>query len=327
MTGERMCSIFRPRGRPIPWLRALLFMLTIAVTLAACAIFPAARQPAPATTPSPTPLTTLPPARYGATTRTNVAYGPLAQETLDLCQPAGASGPRPGVVLIHPGGFSAGGASDLDPICSYLASEGFIAASINYRLAPASPWPAELVDAQLAVRWLRSQATALSLDPHRLCSFGLSAGALLAVFLGELTNIHPGDEAALLTGESPQTTCIVDDFGPVDIPQILSNPADQQTAQSLLGGTPQTQKAVEHDASPIFFVSSATAPTLIVQGTRDVLVPPSQSDELRRALEQHHVPVQYISYDGGHLFLGLAPQQTQATFAWQYAYLIAQEYP
>lgn len=304
---------------------SLLSALSLVACLAACAGTSTAHKPAP--TPTVTPLTTLPPARYAVTTRANIPYGPLAQETLDLCQPTGAAGRRPGVVLIHPGGFSAGGASDLAAICSYLASQGFLAASINYRLAPVAPWPAELVDAQLAVRWLRSRAGALDLDPHRLCSLGLSAGALLAVFVGELATIHPGDEAGLLANQSPQTSCIVDDFGPTDIPQLVSDPTNQQIAQTLLGGTQETQRAIEHDASPVFAVSSATAPTLIVQGTSDMLVPPSQSEELRQALEQHHVPVQYLSYDGGHLFLGLSSKQAQAILARQYAYLIAQEHP
>src|SRR5689334_18158846 len=86
--------------------------------------------------------------------------------------------------------------------CALLASRGFVAATIEYRLAPRNHWPAQLVDAQLAVRYLRSQSGALGLDAGRLCAWGESAGGHLAAFLGVLAGVWPGDEAGLYDGAS-----------------------------------------------------------------------------------------------------------------------------
>jgi acetyl esterase/lipase len=309
--------------------RAAIFIIALILSLAACQQTPSVAQKPPAT-PSPTPLSptpTLPPPQYAVTMQRNVAYGPITPaETLDLCQPLNAPIPHPAIMFIHGGGWSAGDKQQYDPVCQYFAAEGYVAATINYRLAPASTWPAQLVDAQLAMRWLRAQADQLQLDPQRLCAFGDSAGGHLAVFLGALTTIHPGDEAQLLANQSPQASCVVDEFGPVNLIQLASIHPDAM--HSLFGGpTPQSDPALYRDASPIFAISPQTSPMIIVQGTQDTTVPPSQSQELQQALQQNHVPVVYISYNGGHEFSGLDAQQAEAIRAQIFAILAAHEHP
>lgn len=259
--------------------------------------------------------------------RQDVVYGPLADmQTLDICLPVGIPGPYPGVVLIHGGAWSSGNKEHYDPSCGRLASQGFVAATINYRLAPAAPWPAQLVDAQLAVRWLRSQAGQLELDAQRICAWGDSAGAHLAVFLGVLATIHPGDMAGVLANQSPHVSCVVDAFGPVDMVQMAQTP-HANVIRSLLGGaTPESDPAIYQDASPILLVSPKSAPMLIIHGTQDTVVPPSQSQELQQALRQQHVSAQYISYDGGHEFVGLTSDQLQAIVSQIMAFLGAQEH-
>ena len=63
--------------------------------------------------------------------------------------------------------------------------------NIDYRLAdPALPetrWPAQLIDAQLAVRFPKTNNAQLGIDPARVGAIGDSAGSQLAVFLGVLT--------------------------------------------------------------------------------------------------------------------------------------------
>ncbi|MBE3560508.1 MAG: alpha/beta hydrolase [Ktedonobacteraceae bacterium] len=315
----------------------LACLILLSLILGACGevVSPSTSTPSPSTS-TPTASTALPPARYSATIQRNISYGPLAAETLNLCLPKDAAGPRPAVILIHGGACIKGDASMHDTMCQRLAEQGFVAATINYRLAQSSDastrWPAQLVDTQLAVRWLRSQATRLNLDPQRLCSWGTSAGGHLAVFVGNLKTIHPGDQAHLLADQSPTVSCVVDNFGPVDLVKLAESPQGkssrgQEVMQTLLGVSYQQNAVIYRDASPIFVVSNQSVPTLIVQGTRDTVVPPDQSAELQQALQQHHVAVQYISYDGGHGFQGLTKQQKDAIFAQEINYLIAQQKP
>lgn len=263
----------------------------------------------------------------------DVAYGPLPDEKLDLCEPKSTAGTHPGVILIHGGGWHSGDKSGFEPVCTYLAGQGFVATTINYRLGPAHHWPAQVVDAQLAVRWMRAHAASLDLDPTRLCSYGSSAGAHLAVFLGVLHTIHAGDEANLYTDHSPAATCVVDEFGPVDLADLNGSnatptPAQQQALSALFGSaTPQSDPAIYRDASPIIDVSAQSAPTLIVQGTQDTTVPPAQSQELQSALQRAGVSVQYLAYPGGHGFSGLSTEQVRAITLQTVQYLQSQEHP
>jgi acetyl esterase/lipase len=241
----------------------------------------------------------------------NVPYGPLSAERLDLCLPTEKAQQHPGVLLIHGGGWTQGSSQGLDAYCIFLAQHGFVVGNMNYRLAetgqPATQWPAQLIDAQLAVRWMRWQAASLNLDPQHLCAWGTSAGGQLAVFLAALKRIQPGAEAQLLSDQAPTVSCVIDAYGPVDLTQPL--PGIPSITTLFGGATLTSQPLLYRDASPIFALTSETAPILIVQGTQDTTVPPSQSQVLLRTLQRYKVPVQYISYKGGHSFHGLTYQQ------------------
>jgi acetyl esterase/lipase len=262
-----------------------------------------------------------------------VAYGSAALETLDLCSPTDVSTPLPGIVLIHGGSSTIGDkraefdvqGDTLVDACMGLASQGFVVASINYRLAHADPWPAQVEDAQLAVRWLRAHAAELGIDPEHLCSVGLSSGAYLAVFLGTLTTTLPGDRAGDLVDQSPQVSCVADFYGPVDLASwiTVSQENRDEVLDLLHQTTPKSNPSLYRTASPLYAVTSASAPMLIVQGTSDDTVPEAQSRALEAALKQRHVPVQYISYSGGHVFEGLDEEQVRAIWGQAVAFLAA----
>ena len=266
--------------------------------------------------------------RYVVEVRRDVAYGPLAAERLDLCRPVGAAGARPGVALIHGGGWRSGGRGQFAAECALLASRGFVAATIDYRLAPRARWPAQLVDAQLAVRYLRAQRVALGLDAGRLCAWGESAGGYLAAFLGVLAGAWPGDEAGLYAGESPAVSCVVDVHGPVDLTRWLATDEQRHYTYGLFGDRqPADGMVALRAASPVFYVSAASAPMLIMQGTADTLVPASQSAELRQALGAMGVPVQYVSFVGGHSLAALSAAEQKDLTTRCVTYLTVQERP
>ncbi|MEM8711535.1 MAG: alpha/beta hydrolase [Planctomycetota bacterium] len=97
--------------------------------------------------------------------------------------------PRPAVVLIHGGGFVAGdkAVTPMRYLGRDLAREGYVVASINYRLAPPGTTITEINlreaadDARAAVRYLRARADELQVDPSRIACMGSSAGAFTAL--------------------------------------------------------------------------------------------------------------------------------------------------
>ncbi len=284
------------------------------------------------TLPPASPTPPLLPPRYQVVVHSDLNYRGLGalDEDLDLCAPVGAPGLRPGVILIHDIGVAVADKSVYASLCSLLASQGFVAAAINFRKYP-DVWPDQLEDAQLAVRWLRANAGQYALDPGRLCAWGDSAGGYLSVFLGVLGTKYPGDEATLLANQSPKVSCVVDDFGFVDLTTLPKTSFWESAFGFQFGqntpGVPLVTPTTLHDASPIFDVDSASAPMYILHGKLDEEVPISQSQELQRALQQAQVPVSYNTYAGGHSFSELSQPQINAIRIQIIAYLTAQEAP
>lgn len=243
---------------------------------------------------------------YAVRMSADLAYGPLPQERLDLCRPLGVHGPLPVILAIHGGAWVGGDKAGWGGRCRFFAALGFATAVMNYRLAPRWVWPAQLEDAQLAVRYLRANAVALDLDPRAFCALGESAGGHLALFLGSLAGIAPGDAAALYPNQSPRVACVIDEYGPADLTRPMPL-LDNAALLSLLGGATLTSDPTAYRAaSPLFVVSPHSAPTLIIQGNADTTVPPEQSRLMATALRRVGVGVTYISYAGGHSLGGLS---------------------
>ncbi len=315
-----------PRWRS-SWALIAGFFVTLA--LVACGGASSASTPAPTPTATATFANLFTP-RYSVAMRPDLAYGSAPLETLDLCAPDHPAAPLPGIVLIHGGSSTVGDkraefdvqGDTLTDLCMGLASQGFIVASINYRLAHADPWPAQVEDAQLAVRWLRAHAQELKLDGGHLCSVGMSSGAYLAVFLGALTTTLAGDRASIYTDQSSQVACVADFYGPVDLVSwIKTSPDNQAEVFNLLRQTPISNPKLYREASPLYAVTPSSARTLIVQGTTDTEVPEAQSRALEQALQRDHVPVRYISYNGGLVFEGLDEEQVRQILGQMVAFL------
>lgn len=129
---------------------------------------------------------------------------------MDIWVPPNASATRlqPLVITIHGGGFSAGSKTDdavVFPI-SY-ARAGYVAAAINYRLTENPDLTPErrlaaqrmaLEDLQNAVRYLRANAAAYSIDPTRIATVGASAGGALSLMnaadANDVANVAPGSD-------------------------------------------------------------------------------------------------------------------------------------
>ena len=103
--------------------------------------------------------------------------------TLDLYFPEKFSGPLPVIVWIHGGGWSRGRKERCPAVA--LVNDGYVIASIDYRLTSTAPFPAQIEDCKAAVRWLRANASQYSLDPDHIGVWGHSAGGHLAALRSE----------------------------------------------------------------------------------------------------------------------------------------------
>jgi len=125
------------------------------------------------------------PARHGVRVDRDVRYvlGASREQWLDLYWPKRPGPARAWMLYVHGGGFRML-SKDSDWIPSLVfARRGLAVANVNYRLAPAHPFPAALEDCARALCWLVARAPALGLSLNRLVLAGESAGANLAASL------------------------------------------------------------------------------------------------------------------------------------------------
>ncbi len=140
----------------------------------------AARQKAgSARAASVTPGTAMP-----APTWADVTYGPHPRNVLDFWR-VPSDQPRPVVVFIHGGGFTAGDKSKVrgDKIIGQCLGAGVSFAAINYRYRTDTPIQEVLRDCARAIQFLRYKAPEWQVDKARIASYGGSAGAGTSLWL------------------------------------------------------------------------------------------------------------------------------------------------
>ena len=113
----------------------------------------------------------------------DLKYGAADRNLLDVFMPETASPPRPVLIFVHGGAFTAGnkrtGDSPFyDNIMLWAAKKGFVGVNVTYRLAPQAMWPAGAEDLASAVQWVSDNIAARGGDPARIYLMGHSAGAV-----------------------------------------------------------------------------------------------------------------------------------------------------
>lgn len=180
------------------------------------------------------------------------------------------------LVYVHGGSFTAGdkrtGSGTID--IPAMTERGYAVAAVNYRLMPDHPFPAEVLDAKCAVRYLRAHAEEYSLLTEKIGVWGGSAGGHLAAMLG-LTNEDPAFEFGENEEYSSRVDAVVEMFGPMDLTQPMA--WLQRLLLRRAFGTDFSGDARLVRASPIYYVNQDSAPFLIIHGKQDTAVPLEQA--------------------------------------------------
>ncbi|HEY0258497.1 MAG TPA: alpha/beta hydrolase [Lacisediminihabitans sp.] len=228
----------------------------------------------------------------------NVDYGGKAgsPSVLDVCLPKATADNKtlPAVLSIHGGSWRQGDKDNINwrSVCQWLASEGFVTFSVDYRLAPQHPFPAGFDDVRTAVRWMRSSATVnrYNIDPDRIGVFGGSAGGNLAALLGTWGSggWTTGSRVAAVAELSGPTNLTAtgreaDDFVPLEL---------QYLACSDLTDCPQARTA-----SPLYHVDK-TDPPFFIGHSLSERIPLQQSASFVRRLRGAGVDVTFVTVKG-----------------------------
>lgn len=183
----------------------------------------------------------------------------------------------------------------------------------------------EIIDQiQRAIQYVRYNAKTFGVDPNRFGITGGSSGGHLSVSAAvfgkdgiteadyrqthSLKNTDTVDPVVLVSSKVQAVACFFPPTNLVNYTHADSTFADYHNVAVFVNAfdvdknTPRDRvKEVFRQSSPYFFVNRSTPPILIFQGTKDLLVPYSQSVSLIEKLKENNVPCQLITKDGaGH---------------------------
>lgn len=224
----------------------------------------------------------------------NIHYAKYPDTVLDIVQPrAPALADRPGVIVIHGGGWVQGTKEMmLDQYCLPFVRHGFVAANIEYRLAGSAPAPAAVNDALAAAQWFRDHAAEYKVDPKRIIVTGASAGGHLAL----MTGMTP--ESADL-GPTIKIAGVIDFFGVADVPDQLEGPNARDYVPLWIPEQPNRLELARR-VSPMTYVRKGLPPILALHGDADPVVPYAQSVKLVKAIRSAGGDAQLITVPGGN---------------------------
>jgi len=234
---------------------------------------------------------------------------------LDLQVPQ-TSGKKPLVIYITGGGFMMADKSANLNQRTYVAEQGYVVASIQYRTVGNghATYRDGVADVKSAVRYLRAHADEYGIDVSKVAVWGQSAGGYLAAMTGASNGDKQFDVGDNLD-QSSDVQGVVDQFGPSDLSQLAADyDAAAQDANYTPGNSaaqwvygPGTTKSIKDDtpevkaASPLTYISSRTAPFLLLHGSEDNLVSPSQTLIVHNALKAKGIDsTRYVLSGAGH---------------------------
>lgn len=216
------------------------------------------------------------------------AFDGAKQLKLDLYRRKERTGAQPLIVIIHGGSWNGGSKQQLPAVNRWLAGEGYVIASINYRHAPKWAFPAAIEDVFHALDFLKAHASELGIDPTRVALIGRSAGGQIA-----LSAAYANRDAAIRG--------VVALYAPTDLVLGYEKPSapgvidSRRVLEDYLGGSPTEQRDIYMAASPLNFINSTTPPTLLIHGDLDPIVSPVHSRLLATRLQKAARPSLYLA--------------------------------
>jgi acetyl esterase/lipase len=213
-------------------------------------------------------------------------------------------------IVICPGGGYGGLAVEPEGhgIAKWLNRHGITGIVLEYRL-PAGRPHVPLLDAQRALRTVRSNAKAWGIDPAKIGIMGFSAGGHLASTAG--THFDDGDAKA---GDPIERVGCRPDFMVLIYPVItMGEKTHGGSKNNLLGKSPDA-KLVDLFSNEKQ-VTAQTPPAFLAHAKDDRVVVPDNSNAFSEALQAQKIKVKYLELaSGGH---GLDGYKGEMWDAWQ----------
>jgi acetyl esterase/lipase len=218
--------------------------------------------------------------------------------TYDVLKPAKPDGS--GVIFVQSGGWYSVWQEPKNLIgpSTPMLAKGITVFIVRHGSSPKYAVPDAVADMRRSVRFIRLHAKDYGVDAERLGAFGGSAGGHLTLMLA--AGADDGDPKAKdeVLQQSDRIAAAVALFPPTDLRGWVNNPPEEIKKHPSLKPSLTFDEAKEKDCSPLLLVTSKTAPTLLIHGDKDLLVPISHSDNMIAALEKAGVDSKLLTIKG-----------------------------
>lgn len=224
--------------------------------------------------------------------------------------------PRPAIFYIHGGGMVMGEAAMAGRSFSGLVPEiDFVGLSVEYRLAPESPFPGPQEECFAALAWTFDHAEELGIDPARIVILGMSAGGGLTASLAQMARDRGLPPLAGQILECPMLDYRTG--GPDSLwprwhgdDMVWSPQGSQFGWKSLQGDYQPEDERKGWFSAALADDLSGLAPAYINVGILDMLAP--EAMDYARRLAEADVPVELHVYPGAYHGFELAAQSQVA---------------
>jgi acetyl esterase/lipase len=197
---------------------------------------------------------------------------------VDVYCPREGSG-HPALLYIHGGGWVVGHRHTNHFMLTRFAAAGWTVFAIAYRRPPRFPLPAAVIDCKAAVAWVKEHAAEHGADPSTLVVYGESAGGHLAALTALTPNVphfQPGFETADTRVQGAMVF-----YGVTDWIGSFERRDHRTLALLLEHGVvrrPLSESRLLYQTlDPATCEVADTPPTLVLQGTADMMVPAAMS--------------------------------------------------
>lgn len=177
---------------------------------------------------------------------------------------------------------------NLTPLFSPLLKSGYTVIAVRHGSSPRYVVPECVADVQLALTYIADKASQWKIDKDRLGVFGFSAGGHLSLMLGTAGGFKQGDSPVA------RVAAVVAVFPPTDLEPYVDMKSPRRQEFPALRFDPAMAGAV----SPLKLVTKDDAPTLLVHGDKDELVPLWHSEKIDEAFQEAEVDSKLVVIQG-----------------------------
>ncbi|MBI82024.1 MAG: alpha/beta hydrolase [Planctomycetaceae bacterium] len=235
-----------------------------------------------------------------------------------LYQPQG-NGPFPVLMDFHGGAWSGGDRQQGQLRDNALAESGLLVVAVDLRTSPKHHYPAQVEDANLAIRWAKTHAHRYQGEANSLGAFGISSGGHTLM----LTLMRPDDEqfsSLPLPASTSARACVryaIVESGVLD-PYVRYQYAKSVGRQDLINKSENYfgTETVMQEGNPQFILDRGEAielpPVLLFQGTADANIPSSIPENFVKSYRAAGGDIEFKLFPGAaHGFSRLPGQHTE----------------